>query len=156
MDLESLNLDVLWLKMSPHYHYILFFCYCSPDLTDYPAFFQHLTSCHEALLTSHLHAEVLYFRGFNVHHIELLNSNTTDVGGREEFDFSISNELEQIIKHPTCFPDRHGDRPNILVLFFTFNPSFLLSDLWTMSLSMSLALLNAHHHYLPPNIVLVL
>ena len=59
---------------------------------------------------------------FNVHHIEWLHSNTTDVGGREAFDFSISHELEQIIQHPTRVPDRHSDRVNILYLFFKSNP----------------------------------
>ena len=59
---------------------------------------------------------------FNVHHIEWLNSNTTDVGGREAFEFFISHELEQIIKHPTRVPDCLGDRANILNLFFTSNP----------------------------------
>ena len=38
---------------------------------------------------------------FSVHHIEWLNSSTTDVGGKEAFDFSISHELVQTIKHPT-------------------------------------------------------
>ena len=123
MDLESPNFDVLWLKIFlPTVTVILCFCYCSPDHTDYPAFFQYLTSCHEALLTSHPHAEVLYMGDFNVHHIEWLHSNTTDVGGREAFDFSISHELEQIIQHPTRVPDRHSDRANILDLFFTSNP----------------------------------
>ena len=83
MDLESPNFDVLWLKIFlPTVTVILCFCYCSPDQTDYPAFFQYLTSCHDALLTSHPHAEVLYMKDFNVHHIEWLNSNTTDVGGK--------------------------------------------------------------------------
>ena len=36
--------------------------------------------------------------------------------------FSISNELEQIIKHPTRVPDRHDHTANTLDLFFTSNP----------------------------------
>ena len=36
--------------------------------------------------------------------------------------FSISNELEQIFKHPTCVPDRHDHTANPLDLFFTSNP----------------------------------
>ena len=38
------------------------------------------------------------------------------------FHFSISNELEQTIKHPTCVPDRHDHIANPLDLFFTSNP----------------------------------
>ena len=40
----------------------------------------------------------------------------------EAFHFSISNKLEQIIKHPTCVPDRHDHAANPLDLFFTSNP----------------------------------
>ena len=120
MDLETLNFDVLWLKIFlSTVTDILCLCYCSPDHTDYPTFFQYFTSCHESLLTSHSHADVLYMGDFNVHYIKWLNSSTTDVGGREAFDFSISHELEQIIQHPTHVPDRHRDRANILDLFFT-------------------------------------
>ena len=57
-----------------------------------------------------------------VHHIDWLNSNTTDVGGREAFNFSISHELGQIIQHPTHIPDRHVGKENILDQFFTSNP----------------------------------
>ena len=43
-------------------------------------------------------------------------------GGIEAFHFSISNELEQIIKHPTHVPDRHDHAANTLDLFITSNP----------------------------------
>ena len=46
----------------------------------------------------------------------------SDVGGIEAFYFSVSNELEQIIKHPTRVPDRHNHAANTLDLFFTANP----------------------------------
>ena len=46
----------------------------------------------------------------------------SDVRGIEEFRFSISNELEQIIQHPTRVPDRHDHAANPLDLFFTSNP----------------------------------
>ena len=83
---------------------------------------EHLTSCHESLLTKHPHAEVLYIGDFNVHHTDWLQSTHTDVGGIEAFHFSISNELEQLIKHPTRVPDRHDHTANTLDLFFTSNP----------------------------------
>ena len=77
---------------------------------------------HESLLTSHPHAAVLYIGDFNVHHTDWLQSTHTDVGGIEAFHFSISNELQQIIKHPTRVPDRHDHAANTLDLFFTSNP----------------------------------
>ena len=101
---------------------VLCFCYCSPNLTDFLSFFEYLTSCCESLLTKHPHAEVLYIGDFNVHHTVWLQSTHTDVGGIEAFHFSISNEREQIIKHPTHVPDRHDHAANTLDLFFTSNP----------------------------------
>ena len=123
MDLESPHFDVLWLKIYlPTTTIFLFFCYCSPNATNFPSFFEYLTSYHESLLSSHPHAEVLYIGDFNVHHTDWLKSTHTDVGGIEAFHFSISNELEQIIKHPTRVPDRHDHAANPLDLFFTSNP----------------------------------
>ena len=75
-----------------------------------------------SLLTKHPHAEVLYIGDFNVHHADWLQSTHTDVGGIEAFHFSISNELEQIIKYPTRVPDRHDHTASTLDLFFTSNP----------------------------------
>ena len=74
------------------------------------------------MLSSHPRAEVLYIGDFNVHHTDWLKSTHTDVGGIEAFHFSISNELEQIIKHPTRVPDRHDHAANPLDLFYTSNP----------------------------------
>ena len=124
VDLESPHFDCLWLKLLlPTTTVILCFCYCSPNFTDFVSFFNYLTSCHESLLSSHPHAEVLYIGDFNVHHTEWLHSTHTDLGGREAFDFSLTNELEQIIQHPTRIPDHHDHASNPLDLFFTSNPS---------------------------------
>ena len=123
MDLESPHFDVLWLKIYlPTTTIILCFCYCSPNAADFLSFFEYLTSCHESLLTSHPHAEVLYSGDFNVHHTDWLQPTHSDVGGIEAFHFSISNELEQIIKQATCVPDRHDHAANTLDLFFTSKP----------------------------------
>ena len=123
LDLESPHFDVLWLKIYlPTTTIFLCFCYCSPNATNFPSFFEYLTSCYESLLSSHPHAELLYIGDFNVHHTDWLKSTHTDVGGIEAFHFSISNELEQIIKHPTHVPDRHDHAANPLDLFFTSNP----------------------------------
>ena len=119
MDFESPHFDVLWLKIDLlTTTIILCSCYCSPNGTDFLSFFEYLTSCHESLLTSHPHGEVLYIGDFNVHHTNWLQSTHTDVGGIQAFHFSISNELEQIIKHP----ERYDHAANTLDLFFASNP----------------------------------
>ena len=115
MDLESPHFDVFWLKIYlPTTTIFLCFCYCSPNATNFPFFFEYLTFCHESLLSSHPHAEVVYIGDFNVHHTDWLKSTHTDVGGIEAFHFYISNKLEQIIKHPTRVPDRHDHAANPL------------------------------------------
>ena len=116
--------DVIWLRISLRTTTIfLCFCYCSPNSTNFSSFFDYLSLSRESLLSSHPHAEVLILGDFNVHHTEWLGSTNTDVGGNEARFFSITNELEQIIHHPTRVPDRHDQTPNILDLCFTSNPS---------------------------------
>ena len=123
-DLESPNFDVMRFKIVLNTSTILIcFCYCSPNSTDFAAFFNYLTLCHESVLNSHPRAEILYIGDFNVHHTEWLNSSHTDMGGIEAHSFSILHDLEQIIKHPTSVPDLNDHVANILDLCCTFNPS---------------------------------
>ncbi|MPC77334.1 hypothetical protein E2C01_071786 [Portunus trituberculatus] len=56
---------------------------------------------------------------FNVHHQLWLSSPSTDQPGELAFNFAILHDLEQLVQHPTCIPDRLGDTPNILDLFLT-------------------------------------
>ena len=46
-----------------------------------------------------------------------------DQSGEQAYNFSILQDLEQLVQHPTRIPDRLGDTPNILDLFLTTNPS---------------------------------
>ena len=80
------------------------------------------------MLSSHPRAEVLYIGDFSVHHTDWLKSTYTDVGGIEAFHFSISNKLEQIIKHPTRVPDRH-DQQTLL----TYSLHLTLRTILTLS-----------------------
>src|SRR5678815_3426260 len=51
-NLESSNFDVLWLKIFlPSLTIILCFCYCSPNRTDFHAFFDYLTTSHETVIS---------------------------------------------------------------------------------------------------------
>ncbi len=49
----------------------------------------------------------------------------TDQSGEHDYNynFALLNGLEQLVQHPSRIPDRLGDRPNILDLFLTSNPS---------------------------------
>src|ERR1700755_3139959 len=43
--------------------------------------------------------------------------------GQLAYNFSIQNNLEQLVQPPTRIPDRLGDEPNMLDLFLTSYPS---------------------------------
>ena len=104
VNLESPNYDVLWLKIClPTTTIILCFCYCSPNGTDFPVFFQYLTTSHETVISSHPNAEVLYLGDFNVHHTEWLGSSHTDTGGREAKSFSILKIWSSCLENPHTF-----------------------------------------------------
>lgn len=49
----------------------------------------------------------------NVHHLFCLSSHFTDPHGEYAFNFSILNDLEQLVQHPTLFTDRLEDHSNI-------------------------------------------
>ena len=124
VELESPNFDAIWLKISlPSITVFLCFLYFPPNSSPYVELFNYLSLCHESLLTSHPNAEVLFAGDFNVHHKEWLGSSSDDRGGSDAFSFSLLNDLEQIIKHPTRIPDRRDHSSNTLDLLFTSNPS---------------------------------
>ena len=76
----------------------------------------YIHSCIHTYIHTYIHAYIhTYIRTY-------MNVCMHDVCGIEAFHLSVSNELEQIIKHPTCVPDRLDHAANILDLFFTFNP----------------------------------
>src|SRR5678815_4182368 len=105
-NLKSPNFDVLWLKIFfPSTTIILGFCYCSPNRTDFHAFFEYLTTFHETVISPHPNTEVLYLGDFNIHNTEWLRSSHTNLGGEEAESFSILNDLKQLIKEHTHILD---------------------------------------------------
>ena len=143
MDLESSHFDVLWLKIYlPTTTIVLCLYYCSPNATDFLSFFEYLTSCHESLLTSHPHTEVLYIGDFNVHHTDWVQSTHTDIGGIEAFHFSISTELFLVVM---TMQQTHLTYSLLLALKTILTLSTLLWDPLTIILFQLLHLL-LHHH----------
>jgi hypothetical protein len=123
-DLESSAFSTLWLRLSCQ-STTKFICsvYRSPNSDDYPAFFDYLNSKLEVILSSNPFSEIVILGDFNVHHRQWLNSSTQDAAGELAYQFSILNDLVQLVQLPTRIPDRPGDSPNILDLFLTSNPS---------------------------------
>ena len=123
-DLESSEFSTLWLRLNCHsLNKYICAVYLSPNSTDFPKFFDYLTSKVEHILSHSPFSEISILGDFNVHHHLWLSSSFTDLPGEQAFNFSILNDLEQLVQHPTHIPDRLGDRPNILDLFLTSNPS---------------------------------
>ncbi|KAL7632739.1 UNVERIFIED_CONTAM: hypothetical protein RMT77_016940 [Armadillidium vulgare] len=123
-NLESSEFSTLWLKLSCN-STTKFICpvYLSPNSTDYPKFFDYLNSKIEHILSSSPFSEIIILGDFNVHHRQWLSSSSHDPAGELAFNFSIQNNLEQLVHLPTRIPDSLGDEPNILDLFLTSYPS---------------------------------
>ena len=69
-------------------------------------------------------ANVFVFGDFNVHHKDWLTySSGTDRPGELCYNFSISNDLTQMINFPTQIPDCDSQRPALLDLFISSDAS---------------------------------
>ena len=123
-NLESPDFSSLWLRLNINSQ-AKYFCavYLSPNSTNYQEFFDYLTSKVEHILSHSPFAEISILGDFNVHHQQRLSSTFTSPSGELAFQFALLNDLDQIVNQPTRIPDRLGDRPSILDLFLTTNPS---------------------------------
>ena len=71
-----------------------------------------------------LSANVFVFRDFNVHHKDWLTySGGTDRPGKLCYNFSISNDLTQMVNFPTCIPDCDSHNSVLLNLFVSSDAS---------------------------------
>ena len=66
------------------------------------------------------YANIFVFGDFNVHHKDWLTySRGTDRAGKLCYNFSISNDLNQMVNFPTQLPDCDSDSPALLDFFLT-------------------------------------
>ena len=94
-----------------------FFLSRSPSLSLYTVFDSILSNIHEVLSTNPS-ANVFVYGDFNVHHKDWLTySGGTDRSGELCYNFSISNELTQMVNFPTRIPDCDSHSPALLDLF---------------------------------------
>ena len=76
------------------------------------------------VLSSNTSANVFVFGDFNVHHKDWLTySGGTDTPGELCYNFSVSNDLTQIVNFPTWIPDRDSHSPDLLDLFISSGTS---------------------------------
>ena len=82
--------------------------------------FDSISSNIDEVLSINPSANVFVFGDFNVHHKDWLTySGGTDRPGELCYNFSISNDLTQIVNFPTQIPDCDSHSPTLLDLFLS-------------------------------------
>ena len=101
----------------------IFFLYRSPS-SSLCAVFDSISSNIEEVLSINPSANVFVFGNFNIHHKDWLPySGGTDRPGELCYNFSISNDLTQIVNSPTWIPDCDSHSPALLDLFISSDGS---------------------------------
>ena len=86
--------------------------------------FYSISSNIDRVLSINPSANVFAFGDFNVHHKDwLIYSGGTDRSGELCYNFSISNDLTQMVNFPSRIPDCYSYSPAILDLFISSGTS---------------------------------
>ena len=100
-----------------------FFLYQSPS-SSLCTVFDSISSNIDEVLSINPSANVFVFGDFNVHHKDWLTySGGTDRPGELCYNFSISNDLTQMVNFPTSIPDCDSHSPAVLHIFIYSNAS---------------------------------
>ena len=100
-----------------------FFLYQSPS-SSFCTVFDSISSNIYEVLSINPSANVFVFGDFNAHHNDWLTySGGTDRPGELCYNFSISNNLTQIVNFPTQIPDCDSHSPALLDLFISSDTS---------------------------------
>ena len=92
--------------------YVFFLCQSPSSLC---MVFYSISSNIDEVLSINPSANVFVFGDFNIHHNDWLTySGGTDRPGELCYNFSISNDLTQIVNFPTCIPDCNSHTPALL------------------------------------------
>ena len=100
-----------------------FFLYQSPS-SSLCTVFDSISSNIDGVISIKPSANVIIFGDFNVHYKDwLTNSGGTDRTGELFYNFSISNDLTQMVNFPTRIPDCDSHSPALLDLFISSDAS---------------------------------
>ena len=106
--------------------------------------FDSVSSNIDEILSINPSANVFVFGDFNIHHKDWLTySGETDGPGELCYNFSITNDLTQMVNSPTRIPDSDSHSPALLDLF-------LFSDASIYSAMAFLSLANSDHVVVMP------
>ena len=93
------------------------------SLSLYTVFYSISSNIDEVLLIN-TSANVFVFGDFNVHHKDWLTcSDRTNRSGELCYNFSISNDLTQMVNFPTWMPDYDSHSPALLDFFLSSDTS---------------------------------
>ena len=93
-------------------------------LPQYAWFFDSISSNIDEVLSNNPSPDVFVFGDFKVHYKDWLTySGRTDRPGELCYNFSISNNLTQIVNFPTRIPDCDSHSPALLDLFLSSDAS---------------------------------
>ena len=102
-----------------HSVFYFFFLYRSTS-SSFCTVFDSISSNLDEVLSINPSANVFVFGDFNVHHNDWLTySGGTDRSGELCYNFSISNDLTQMVNFPTRIPDCDSHSPALLDLFIS-------------------------------------
>ena len=100
-----------------------FFLYRSPSSSLCTGFYSTSSNRNE-VLSINPSANVFVFGDFNIHHKDWPTySGGTDISGELCNNFSISNDLTQVVNFPTRIPDCDSHSPPVLDLFLSSDTS---------------------------------
>ena len=100
-----------------------FFLYRSPSSALWTVF-DSISSNIDEVLSINPSANVFVFGDFNVHHKDWLTySSGTDRPGELRYNFSISNDVTQMVDFPTRIPDCDSHSPALLDFFLSSDAS---------------------------------
>ena len=101
-----------------------FFFLCRSPSSSLRMVFYSISSNVDEVSSINPSANVFVFAGFSIHHKDWLTySGETDWPGEFCYNFSISNDLTQMVSFPAGIPDCDSQSPALLDLFLSSDPS---------------------------------
>ena len=106
-----------------HLVFYFFFLYQSPS-SSLCTFFDSISLNINEVLFINPSVNVLVSGDFNIHHKDWLTySGGTERSGELCYNFSVSNDITQMVNFPTWIPDCHSHSPAFLSLFLSSDTS---------------------------------
>ena len=123
LSLENSADSYLWFRLALLHSVSYFFLYRSPSLA-LCTVFDSISSNIDEVLSTNPSANAFVFGDFNVHHKDWLTyCSGTDRPGELCYNFSISNDLTQMVDFPTRIPDCDSHSPALLDFFLSSDAS---------------------------------